>query len=291
VKKKWVLIAAIAGSATVLAAAAVRKAGRRALRGDWPVNLAHRGASARAPENTLEAFRLAVEAGAGGLELDVHVTRDGEVVVIHDASVDRTTDGSGAVAEMELEEIQRLDAGYRFSPDGGRTFPYRGRGARIPTLTEVYASFPEARVNADIKKAQSGAEEAVLRVIRSAGAEERTLIASTEHAVVRRFRRISRGHIATAASRREIAAFYVLSRARLGALARPVYDALQVPVEHRGIELVTPRFLRAARSTGVRVDVWTINDAAQMRWLLDLGVSGIMTDHPEVLAALLAGRQ
>jgi glycerophosphoryl diester phosphodiesterase len=291
VKKKWVLIAAIAGSATVLAAAAVRKNGTRALRGDWPVNLAHRGASARAPENTLEAFRLAVEAGAGGLELDVHVTRDGEVVVIHDASVDRTTDGSGAVAEMELEEIRRLDAGYRFSPDGGRTFPYRGRGVTIPTLAEVYASFPEARVNADIKKAQSGAEEAVLRVIRSAGAEERTLIASTEHAVVRRFRRISRGHIATAASRREIAAFYVLSRARLGALARPVYDALQVPVEHRGIELVTPRFLRAARSTGVRVDVWTINDAAQMRWLLDLGVSGIMTDHPEVLAALLAGRQ
>ncbi|HET6886150.1 MAG TPA: glycerophosphodiester phosphodiesterase [Rubrobacteraceae bacterium] len=290
-KKKWVLIAAIAGSATVLAATAVRKDGKRALRGDWPVNLAHRGASARAPENTLEAFRLAVEAGAGGLELDVHVTRDGEVVVIHDATVDRTTDGSGAVAEMELEEIQRLDAGYHFSPDGGRNFPYRGRGVRIPTLTEVYASFPEARVNADIKEAQSGAEEAVLRVIRSAGAEERTLIASTEHAVVRRFRRISRGHITTAASRREIAAFYVLSRARLGALARPVYDALQVPVEHRGIELVTPRFLRAARSTGVRVDVWTINDAAEMRWLLDLGVSGIMTDHPEVLAALLAGRR
>jgi glycerophosphoryl diester phosphodiesterase len=291
VKKKWVLIAAIAGSATVLAATAVRKDGKRALRGDWPVNLAHRGASARAPENTLEAFRLAVEAGAGGLELDVHVTRDGEVVVIHDATVDRTTDGSGAVAEMELEEIQRLDAGYHFSPDGGRNFPYRGRGVRIPTLTEVYASFPEARVNADIKEAQSGAEEAVLRVIRSAGAEERTLIASSEHPVVRRFRRISRGRIATAASRREIAAFYVLSRAHLGALARPDYDALQVPVEHRGIELVTPRFLRAARSTGVRVDVWTINAAAEMRWLLDLGVSGIMTDHPEVLAALLAGRR
>lgn len=285
------MIAAIAGSATVLAAAAVRKEGTRALKGDWPVNLAHRGASARAPENTLEAFRLAVEAGAGGLELDVHVTRDGQVVVIHDATVDRTTDGSGAVAEMELEEIQRLDAGYRFSPDGGRTFPYRGRGVRIPTLTEVYASFPEARVNADIKEAQWGAEEAVWRVIRSAGAEERTLIASTEHAVVRRFRRISRGRIATAASRREIAAFYVLSRARLGALARPVYDALQVPVEHRGIELLTPRFVRAARSAGVRVDVWTINDAAQMRWLLDLGVSGIMTDRPEVLAALLAGRR
>lgn len=285
------MIAAIAGSATVLAAAAVRKEGTRALKGDWPVNLAHRGASARAPENTLEAFRLAVEAGAGGLELDVHVTRDGQVVVIHDATVDRTTDGSGAVAEMELEEIQRLDAGYRFSPDGGRTFPYRGRGVRIPTLTEVYASFPEARVNADIKEAQWGAEEAVWRVIRSAGAEERTLIASTEHPVVRRFRRISRGRIATAASRREIAAFYVLSRARLGALARPVYDALQVPVEHRGIELLTPRFVRAARSAGVRVDVWTINDAAQMRWLLDLGVSGIMTDRPEVLAALLAGRR
>ena len=274
-----------------MAAVAYLRRGTRKLQDDWPVNFAHRGASARAPENTLEAFRLAVEAGASGLELDVHVTRDGEVVVIHDPTVDRTTDGSGAVAAMTLEEIWRLDAGYSFSPDGGRTFPYRGRGLRIPTLAEVYSEFPDACVNADIKKELPGAEEAVLRVIRGAGAEGRTLIASTDHPVIRRFRRVSEGRVATAASRREIAAFYFLSRLRLEALVRPQYAALQVPVEHHGITIVTPRFVAAAHSRGVRVDVWTINEVAEMRRLLDLGVDMLMTDRPEALEDLLAKRR
>jgi glycerophosphoryl diester phosphodiesterase len=288
VDKKRRLIAASVGGVTALAAVVYLRRDTRTLEVDWPVNFAHRGGSARAPENTLEAFRLAVEAGASGLELDVHVTRDGEVVVIHDATVDRTTDGSGAVAAMTLEEIRRLDAGYGFSSDGGRTFPYRGRGLRVPTLAEVYADFPDARVNADIKEESPGAEEAVLRVIRGAGAEGRTLIASTDHPVILRFRRVSEGRVATAASRREIAVFYFLSRLRLEALVRPRYAALQVPVEHLGITLVTPRFVAAAHSRGVRVDVWTINEVAEMRRLLDLGVDMLMTDRPEALEGLLA---
>src|ERR671916_458700 len=125
----------------------LRKGNTRIVRGEWPVNLAHRGASALAPENTIEAFRLAVEAGAGGLELDVHVTRDGHIVVIHDATVDRTTNGTGAVSEMTLEELRRLDAGHNFSPDGGPTRPYRGRGVRVPTLGEVLREFPGVAVN------------------------------------------------------------------------------------------------------------------------------------------------
>lgn len=124
--------------------AARRGAGTRASTRDWPVNFAHRGASGLAPENTLEAFRIGVEAGARGLELDAHMTLDGEVVVLHDPTVDRTTDGSGAVAEMPLADLRRLDAGYRFSPDGGSSYPYRGRGLRIPTLAEVYDEFPGA---------------------------------------------------------------------------------------------------------------------------------------------------
>ena len=283
-------IPAIAGLCGALVVA-LRRKGKTRAPGHWPAILAHRGASARAPENTLEAFRLAVEEGAGGLELDVHATRDGEIVVIHDATVDRTTDGSGAVAGMTLEELRRLDAGYRFSPDGGRTFPYRGRGTRIPTLAEVYAQFPDVRVNADLKETRAGTEEVVLRVIRRAAAEVRTLVASNDHAVVRRFRRASGGRIRTAASRREIAAFYLMSCSRLEALGRPAYDALQVPVEHKGITLVTPRFLGAAHSRDVRVDVWTINDAAEMRRLWDLGVDGVMTDRPGVLASLLEERR
>jgi len=286
-----IFASALAALLGVFVAVFLRRRERRDRDRSWPANLAHRGASARAPENTLEAFRLAVEAGAGGLELDVHMTRDGEVVVIHDATVDRTTDGSGAVAEMTLQELRRLDAGYRFSPDGGLTFPYRGKGVVIPTLAEVFEEFPDVLVNADIKEAQPGAEEAVLRIIRRAGAEGRTLIASTDHVVVRRFRRVSGGRIPTAASRREIAAFYALSRLRLESLASPSCDAFQVPVEHWGIRLVTPRLVTAAHSRGARVEVWTINDPAQMRRLLDLGADAVMTDRPEVLAGLLEDRR
>jgi glycerophosphoryl diester phosphodiesterase len=291
VERKRFLIAATAVLSGAFVAVTLLKRERRTAGRLWPVNFAHRGASARAPENTLEAFRLAVEAGAGGLELDVRMTRGGEVVVIHDATVDRVTDGSGAVAGMTLDEVRCFDAGYSFSPDGGRTFPYRGRAVRIPTLAEVYEEFPDIYVNADIKEAQPEAEEAVLSVIKDAAAEGRTLVASTDHAVLRRFRKVSGGHISTGASRREIAAFYVLSRLHLEALVSPAYEALQVPVEHRGIKLVTPRFVRAAHSRGVRVDVWTINDVAEMNQLLDLGVDVIMTDRPEVLESLLRERR
>jgi glycerophosphoryl diester phosphodiesterase len=231
-----------------------------------------------------------VEAGAGGLELDVHMTLDGEVVVIHDPTVYRTTNGSGDVAQMSLEEIRALDAGYRFSPDGGSTHPYRGRGLRVPRLAEVYEEFPDVPVNIEIKRAQPGVEEAVLEVIRDADAAGRTLVASNRHEVVRRFRRISGGSISTAASRREIARFYVLSRLRLERLYRPAYDALQVPPEHRGTKVVTPRFLEAAHDRGVRVDVWTINEPDEMRRMLDLGADGIMTDRPEELVRVLEKR-
>ncbi len=289
--KRWILLTAIAGLAGVVAAVALRRGETRAVREDWPANFAHRGASARAPENTLEAFRLGMEAGAGGLELDVHMTLDGEIVVIHDPTVDRTTNGSGAVARMTLEEIGALDAGYSFTQDGGSTYPYRGLGLRVPRLAEVYEEFPEAPVNIEIKEAQPGVERAVLEVIREAGAEGRTLIASNRHGVVRRFRRISGGTILTAASRREIARFYLLSRLHLERLYRPAYDALQVPPEYRGTRVATPRFLEAAHARGVRVDVWTINDPGEMRRLLDLGADGIMTDSPEELAGVLGERE
>src|SRR5215211_3121274 len=245
-------VAVITALLAVFVAFALRKRETRTPRENWPANLAHRGASALAPENTLEAFRVAVEAGAGGLELDVHMTLDKEIVVIHDVTVDRTTNGSGAVAE-------------------------------------IYEEFPIVSVNVDIKEGQPGIEERVMEVIR--GGEERTLVVSNHHAVVRRFRKVSRGPISTGASRLEIGAFYLLSRLLLEWLARPAYEALQVPVEHEGITLVTPRFLEAAHSRGVRVDVWTINDPGEMRRLLDLGVDVLMTDDPGTLADLLEERR
>jgi glycerophosphoryl diester phosphodiesterase len=290
VSRKHFVLIALAGLACSVVLI-LRKGRHRAVTGEWPVNLAHRGASALAPENSLEAFRIAVEAGAGGLELDVHMTRDGHVVVIHDPTVERTTSGKGAISEMTIDELRALDAGYGFSLDGGRTRPYRGRGVRVPTLEEVLEEFPGVAVNIDIKAAYPGVEAAVLQVLRETDAWGRALVVSTPYATVKRFRKISGGHISTGASRWEIGVFYFSSRLRLERLLSPSYDALQVPLRHRGIPLVTPRFVRAAHARGVRVDVWTINRADEMRRLLALGVDVIMTDRPGTLAEVLRERE
>jgi glycerophosphoryl diester phosphodiesterase len=288
-RKRFVLVALAVLACFV--ALALRNRGSRTIDSGWPVNLAHRGASALAPENTMEAFRIAVEAGAGGLELDVHLTSDGHVVVIHDATVERTTNGTGSVAEMTIDELQGLDAGHNFGPDAGRTRPYAGRGVRVPTLAEVLQEFPGVAVNIDMKEGREGIEAAVLHVLREAGAEGRALVVSSRHGVLRRFRKISGGSVSTGASRWETGVFYILSRLHLERLIRPTYDALQVPLRHRGIPLVTRRFVEAAHARGVRVDVWTIDQADEMRRLLDLGADAIMTDIPETLEGVLRERE
>lgn len=271
-------------------AATLRRREPRTAEDGWPVNFAHRGDSTRAPENTLDAFRKAVELGAGGLELDVHLTGDGHVVVIHDATVDRTTGGSGAVAGTTLDALREMDAGHRFSTDGGRTYPYRGRGLSVPTLAEVLEEFPDVALNIDLKEIQRGKEEAVFEVLREAGAEERALVVSEHYAFVRRVRKLTGGRVATGASRLEIGIFYLMSALRLEGLLRPSYTALQAPVYFGRLALVTRRFVEAAHARGVRVDAWIVNDPAEMRRLLDLGVDVVMTDYPERLAAVLAER-
>lgn len=279
----------VVGFVGVVAMVVLRKGAAQEFRTDWPANFAHRGDSARAPENTLESFRKAVEAGAGGLELDAHMTRDGRIVVIHDDTLDRTTDGTGYVRNKTLAEIERLDAGYRFAGDG--SYPYRGGGLRVPTLDEVFREFPGLAVNVEIKEDQPGVEEAVLRVIREAGAAERTLVASQRHTVIKRFREVSGGEIPTSASGREIRTFFLLSRLRLQSLLQPSYDALQVPVSYRGVEVVTPGFVEAAHGRGVRVDAWTVDEPGEMRRLLDMGVDVVMTNRPGMLQEVLEQRR
>ena len=254
---------------------------------DWPANFAHRGGAGIAPENTLEGFREGLRVGAGVLELDVHTTADGHVVVIHDEIVDRTTQGKGPVRERTLAEIGGLDAGYRFTRDGERTFPYRGQGIRIPTLAEVYDEFVEVPINVEIKGERPGIEEAVWRIIEKAGAENRTLVVSESTPTIRRFREVSDSRVATASSSAELISFYLLSRLGLSRSVRPRYQALQGPETYHGLRIVTPGFIRAAHGQGLRVDVWTIDTEADMRRLLGYGVDGIMTDRPDILAKLL----
>jgi glycerophosphoryl diester phosphodiesterase len=256
---------------------------------DWPVNIAHRGGAEIAPENTIEGFREGLRVGAGVLELDVHTTADGHVVVIHDATVDRTTNSTGVVREMTLAEVKRLDAGYRFTRDSGATFPYRGAGIRIPTLEEVYDEFVDMPINVEIKGERPGIEEALWRIIEVAGTEDRTLVVSESTATIRRFREASGGRVATASSSVELISFWLLSHLGLSLSFKLPFQALQGPETYHGLRIVTPGFVRAAHERGLRVDVWTIDSEPDMRRLLGYGVDGIMTDRPDVLARVFEG--
>jgi glycerophosphoryl diester phosphodiesterase len=245
--------------------------------------MAHRGGAALAPENTLLAFRQAIEWwGADVLELDVQPTRDGEVVVIHDPLVDRTTDGAGPVASHTLAELRRLDAGHRFSPDGGRTLPYRGCGVGIPTLAEVLDAFPGMRVNVEVKDGRAQAR--TREVIAAAHAEGRVLIAAAARGGRSLFLDY-RG--AVSASEEEMKAFYLLHRIRAGRLFVPRIDAFQMPFRHNGREVVTERLVRDAHAHNLAVHVWTVDDPGEMRRLLERGVDGIVTDRPDRLARVL----
>jgi glycerophosphoryl diester phosphodiesterase len=285
------VLGALAGVAAgiILGARRTSGGGRVASLKNWPLNQAHRGGAGIAPENTLEAFQKALSVGAGGLELDVHATADGHLVVIHNERVDRTTDGSGAVGEMTLAEVKRLDAGYCFTKDGGRSYPWRGQGIRVPTFKEVYERFEGVPINVEIKKpVRPGVEEALFDAIQAAGGEDRTLVVSENFGAIRRFRKVADGRVATGSSTVEILVFDVLRRLHLSSLLRPPYRALQGPEKFWGLlPVVTPAFVRAAHEVEVRVDVWTINDEPSMRRLLGFGVDGIMTDRPDLLGGIL----
>jgi glycerophosphoryl diester phosphodiesterase len=286
------ILGALAGT---LVTAAV---GRLAAKGDalptpptprgWPVNFAHRGGAKVVPENTIEGFREGFAMGGGVVECDVHASAEGTIVVIHDAVLDRTTDGSGPVAQKTVPELQSLDAAYCFSTDGCLTFPWRGKGVKIPTLEALYQAFPDAPFNIEIKGRRSGIEEAVFRQIEAAGAMERTLVVSDSRGTISRFRRVSQGKVATASSTVELLIYWMLHLLRLGGLYDPPFQALQPPEKYKGVvPVVTRRFVRKAHDRGLRVDVWTIDDEPAMRRLLGFGVDGIMTDRPNVLAGVL----
>jgi glycerophosphoryl diester phosphodiesterase len=238
----------------------------------------HRGASGEAPENTLESFELAWSQGVPFLEMDCHGTKDGEIVVMHDAELDRTTQASGPVRSCRWDELAALDAGYRFSPDG-ESFPYRGKGVRVPRLREVLAAFPEARVNLEIKQGDPPIATEVLRLIREADAVERVLLAAEDEQVMAQIRALD-PPTGIGMCRGDVVEFFQsILEGRIEAYRAPG-DALQIPPEFMGQPLITSEMLEAARSVGLRVHVWTINDPDQMRSLLQLGVDGLMSDYP-----------
>lgn len=236
----------------------------------------------------MTAFRAAVEEwGADILEMDVRLTADGEVVVIHDATVDRTTDGSGPVSSFSLSELQRLDAGARFvAPDGSA--PWVGRGVRIPRFEEILTEFPRTRLNVEAKEPEVA--RPLVEIIRRHDAEQRVLVA----AEFERQRRSVVGYPGPwGASRHHIVFFMLLHRLPGGGPYTPGADALQIPEVWKGIRILTPRLLREAHRRNLPVHVWTVDDPSDMRRLLAMGVDAIQSDRPDLLADVLtevAGR-
>ncbi len=243
-----------------------------------PHLFAHQGASGEAPGNTLPAFERAVELGISYLETDCHATSDGEIVLCHDPTVDASTDGSGAIREYRFAELAELDAGHRFSPDG-KSFPFRGLGVRIPRLAELLERFPGARINLEIKQADLAIVEEVVRIVERAGAGQRVLLAAAEDDVMEQIHK-ARPSTAIGSSLSDLVSFYQAVADGVGQDHEPRGHALQIPTEFGGNSLVTPEALAAARAIGLFVHVWTINERAEMRRLLDAGVDGVMSDYP-----------
>ncbi len=231
------------------------------------------------------AFQGAVDLGYRYLETDVHVSRDGEVVIFHDDRLERLTDGTGWVRERDWAELAGLDAAHHFDGAGGH--PLRGTGVTIPLLEEAVRVFPDVQWNIDLK--QAGIEAAVADLVDRLGLEDRVLIGSFHDGRIRRFRRLTGGRVATSAGPGEVAA--ALAAARLGRMPRGVADAYQVPERGGPMPVVTERFVRAAHRAGKQVHVWTVNDPAIMHRLLDLGVDGIVSDRPDLLNEVVEARK
>jgi glycerophosphoryl diester phosphodiesterase len=251
-----------------------------------PVAVAHRGGAGEAPENTLEAFGAAVALGYRHLETDAHVTRDGVVVAFHDPCLDDVTDRRGAIADLSIAEVEAADAGAVFSPDGGRSFPFRGRGVRIPRLEALLTRWPHARVNIDPK--DDACVEPVVALIDRLEAWERVCLGAFSDRRLRRVRALSRGRACTSMGPRAVAVARAASLS--GRMPRLGADCIQVPISSGRIPVVTAGFVRAAHRARLHVHVWTVNEPATMHGLLDLGVDGIMTDRPRVLRDVLADR-
>lgn len=249
-----------------------------------PVAIAHRGSRVLWPENTDVSFAGAHEMGCRHFETDLHLTADGELVCFHDDTVDRTTEATGRVDELTLDELQSLDAGYRHATPGG--YPFRGMGAQVPTLEWLLAKFPDVSVVVDLKS--DGLAAPLASLLDDLGAHERLIVGSFRDERLREFCALTDNCVpvssGTALSRRWVAA------SRVGRGLNSEIAALQLPTHMRGVRVVNEKLVTAAHRAGLQVHVWTVNHPSEMIRLLEVGVDGLVTDRPDLLKDLLIER-
>jgi glycerophosphoryl diester phosphodiesterase len=243
---------------------------------------AHRGGAKLAPENTLAAFVRGMAAGSDGIECDVHLSRDGVPVVIHDATLDRTTDASGPVSARTAAELAGVDAGYRFAVGGG--FPFRGQGGGVPRLEEVIDAVPRGRIIIEMKQGTPELARAVIDVVRRAGAARRVCVGSFYSAGLA-VMRAEAPEIATSASQEEARWTLYRSWCRWPLSSGRPYVAFQVPQRAGRLRVISPAFLAQAHRDAARVDVWVVDEPSDIIRLLGWGVDGVISDRPDVAVA------
>ncbi len=247
------------------------------------VVIAHRGDSIRFPENTMPAFKSAAEMGVDVIETDIHLSKDGKVVIWHDENLSRTADRGGLIADMTWEELQKVDAGYFYSGDGGRTFPFRGKKVKIALFRDLLRELPQMRFNVDLKADNPQLIEAFSKIIEEENAENRVIGASFHHKNLVLLRKRMPG-LVTSFSPQEIKSI-LLQKISGILLLRKKFNAavLQVPECSGKIRVVSKSLIKMIHKKGLKVQVWTVNRAEDMKRLLAMGVDGIFTDDPSVL--------
>jgi glycerophosphoryl diester phosphodiesterase len=264
------------------ASAYYRSAGR-------PLVIAHQGGDGIRPGDTMAAFENAARIGADVLEMDAHITRDRQIVLMHDENVDRTTDGTGLIEDKTLAELLQLDAAYKWSNDGGKTYPYRGQGIRVPTLDEVFEEYPNMRYVIEIKFTQNPIDKPLCDLIRKHNIQDQVVIASFHDEAMQRFRTTC-PEVATSASRGEVTKFVLLGKVFLSGLVTPAYESIQPPYdakESMNIPVMTKRFIREAHAKNLAVEPWTVDDPGLMKQYIQWGVDGIMTNRPDLMIEVL----
>ncbi len=252
----------------------------------YPLVIAHQGGDGLWPGDTLYAYEHAAALGVDVLEMDLHITKDGVLVINHDESVDRTTNGTGNIEDMTLAELKALDAGYNWSNDDGQTFPYRGLGITLTTLEEIFQAFPEYHMTIEIKTTERSMAQPFCNMIRAYNMQDKILVASFLDERMAEFRQVC-PEVASSSARQETTVFVLLSKVYLDRLYSPAFNALQVPEESSGITVMTAQFVRAAHERNLRVEPWTIDDPQQMKTYIDWGVDGIITDRPDLMLEVL----
>ena len=256
--------------------------------------IAHRGGRFLFPENTILAFGQSLRAGADVLEMDVHLTRDQQLVVLHDSTVDRTTNGSGEVANFSLAELKDLDAAYWWLPevdsqDTSTAFVYRGLGISIPSLEEVLTRFPTVLKIIEMKSDNSDIVNSLGRLLRKHKQEMLVIVASFNSTNLKNFRR-SYPEFATSATMGEIVSFFIINHLGFAGSYFSPAEVFQVPIYSGPLKVLTPSFIRNAQKNNIIVQAWTINELTEMNMLLDMGIDSIITDDPSKLLSLLDSR-